>query len=107
MRQAPAVVRLIVKPASFLALTQRRDELQARLGDCNLLRDSPVGGFDVFAQLFKVARARVIFPDECGRIYRLAHRGRDLILERLHAGGGDLSHDHIAVAIEHEPRQPV
>ena len=46
------------------------------------------------------------FQKSAAGVHDRAHRGLDVGLERLHAGRGDLPDHDVAVAVEHQPRQP-
>ncbi len=101
------VRRLVKKPTRLLSLRQRRGKSQSRLHDREFLGNRAESAFGYRFEVLQRARSGIVLPEEPGWLQHLAHGSFDLGAQRFHSRGGNLPDHIVAVAIQHEPRQPI
>src|SRR6202007_494401 len=99
--EARTVGALVVEPTGLLPAGKRRPEAQPRFTHLDLGRNVAESRLGELRQVLQLARSGVVLPEQPARARHLRHRGLDLVLERLHAGGGDLPDHQLPVAIEY------
>ncbi len=107
LEERRAVRRLVVEPAGLLPGAHRHAEAHAALLHLDVPGRIAERGLHVGRQTLELTGTGIVLPYQCGGRHDLLHRGCDLRLQRLHARRADLADDDVAVAIEHEARQPV
>ena len=105
--QAGAVHAVVVEPAGFLALNDRRFELHAVLFQGYPLRHQAEHGVDVALEAFGVARGGVILEQNAAWLEHLGQRGDHVVFMGFHGRRGDLHHQDVAETVDDQARQQV
>ncbi|MNQ67695.1 hypothetical protein D3C85_822290 [compost metagenome] len=105
--QARAVHAVVVEPAGFLSLDDRRFELHAVLFQGHPLRHQAEHGVDVALEAFGVACRGVILEQDAARLEHLGQRGDHVFFMGFHGRRSDLYHQDVAETIDYQARQQV
>ncbi len=104
--QCQPVAALVEEPAGLLAAGQRHLETHPALFQHDAVRHLP-DQLRLLCQAFQCTYRAVVAQQQAGRLDDALQHLDYGVAHTLHAGRGDLHHQHLAVTVHHQPRQAV
>ncbi|MNN40341.1 hypothetical protein D3C81_1544120 [compost metagenome] len=98
---------MVIEPAGLLAFAYWRFELHAVFFQWHPVRHFAVDGFDVTLQAFGVAGGGIVLEQDAAGLEDLDQGGDHVVLVQFHGGRGQLYHENVEEAVDHQARQQV
>ncbi|MNP13271.1 hypothetical protein D3C76_1055470 [compost metagenome] len=98
---------MVVEPAGLLAFAYRGFELDAVLFQRHPVRYFAVDGLDIALQAFGVTRGGVVLEQDAAWLEHLYQGCNHVVLVRFHGGRGQLHHEDVEEAVDHQAWQQI